>query len=66
MRLLQGNRLEGQLIPWAELRKSVEVGRDHRSDARIAAGGLVVSHENDRRAVSETLDVTGHYRIGNE
>ena len=52
-----------------ELREARHVGRGDLGDARIAAGGLVIGHQRDRRAVRRHLHAAeagrpGQYLIG--
>ncbi len=52
--------------PRPELRETIEIGAIDGRDPRIAAGRLMIAHQDDRRAVAEDLDVSGHDEIRNK
>jgi hypothetical protein len=54
----------GRSVPVRHHCQARQVGRDHRRDLRIAAGGLAVGEQDDRLALARHLNRTRHGRVG--
>src|SRR5664279_456826 len=59
----EGDRCEPQGLPGSELGRLGEIHRGHLAQARIAASGLPISHEENERTIGRQLEgARGHAR----
>src|SRR6185437_15056306 len=66
LRLLHADRLETERRSGRRLRETADIGRNDGRDLGIAASGIAVGHQHDRRAVAGHLDAAIDGAVGDD
>ncbi len=66
LRLRHAHGLEPERRSRRRLRQPPEIGRYHGGDLRIAAGGVAIHHQHDRRAIAGHLNAAVDGAVGND